>query len=302
MKNGLILGLLVSGLSSSVLASEGGTIGYPLGVDAMYSGVMFKEGLTAMLTYQYSSADRVNNSNGNQPEEIDSFKMTSHALSPRFDYIWPDVKFLGANVGSRVTLAFPDVDVKNEIHHVGNVGGSNKGIADSSIAPIVLGWHGKQLHQMAGLDITLPIGKYDKDDAVNVGSGHSTYAPYYAFTWFDRTWDLSGKMIYAINSKNSDTDYKSGDELIIESSLGYHLNEKATLGITGYAFKQLTDDKKDGKRYLDGYRGQVMALGPYVSYQFKPGKAMILRGYKEFDAENRTEGMSIFTSFMYHFD
>lgn len=301
MKKLVSLGLLVSAISTGLYASEGGTIGYPLGIDAMYSGVMLPEGLSTMVNYNYYTADRVNDSSGHQPAAIDYFKVTSHAISPRFDYIWPNTRLLGANVGSRVTFAFPDVDVKNEIHYVGNVGGSAKGLADSTITPIMLGWHSQQLHQTAGLDITVPIGKYNKNNAVNVGRNSSTVAPYYAVTWFDPKWDVSAKAIYAINQKNKDTDYRSGNGVIIESSLGYHVNRQLTAGVTGYYFKQVTDDKQNGQTYSDGYRGQVMGLGPYVAYRLDSGLSLVARGYKEFNAKNHSEGTNIFTGLMYSF-
>lgn len=301
MKHGLVLGLLTSVISGSIYATEGGTIGYPLGIDAIYSGVMFPKGLTGMLTYQNYSADKVTDSHGNTPSGINSFKINSNALSARFDYTWPETKILGADVGSRATFAFPDVDVKNEVNYVGDVGGSSKGMTDSTITPMMLGWHGKNLQQVAGMDITIPVGKYNKNDAVNVGSGYTTFAPYYAFTWFDRSWDFSGKLVYIINQKNTHTDYKSGNGFTLETSMGYHINPKFTAGITGYVFKQVTDDKQDGEVYEDGYRGQVMGLGPYISYRSDAGPALIIRAYKEYQAENHSKGESLFAGLMYHF-
>ena len=66
----------------------------------------------------------------------------------------------------------------------------------------------------------------------------------------------------------------------------------------GYAYLQLTDDNGQPEALGDG-RSRAFALGPQVGYTFNVNGVPIstnLRGYYEFDVQNRTEGGSVFVS------
>jgi hypothetical protein len=91
--------------------------------------------------------------------------------------------------------------------------------------------------------------------------------------------------MYNINTENKDTDYKSGDEFHFDGFVGYHF-PKATVGLNGYYYKQLTDDELDGDKYLDGNRGQAIGIGPEIQFAYHD-LAFHFKLHKEFEVENK---------------
>ena len=60
----------------------------------------------------------------------------------------------------------------------------------------------------------------------------------------------------------------------------------------GYVYRQLGPDSGSGAR-LGGFESKVTAVGPQIGYAIDLGVVQAdlnLRGYKEFDAQNRPEG------------
>lgn len=278
-------------------ASETNGSPYPVGVDTNLSGLMLPEGLNTLLYYSHYSADKITDGNGDERAAVARYKIEADVVAARFSYVWPGVRWLGANVETRLVLVVPTLDLTLDINRPGGLppldrGGSTTNLGDTTFAPVLLGWHSPTLHQIAGVESFLPTGEYDADEPVNAGRNQFQVAPFYGVTWFpNKHWEASAKVRYAFNSTNTDTDYRSGDELTVEFSGGYRLTDRLSMGVNGYWFNQTTDDKLDGQALADGgNRGNVKALGPYVSYRLAPNFALIAKLQKEFDAENRPEG------------
>jgi hypothetical protein len=51
---------------------------------------------------------------------------------------------------------------------------SRTDLDDLAVDPFLLGWHSRNLHMVAGLDIYLPIGTYEKDETANTGRNYRT--------------------------------------------------------------------------------------------------------------------------------
>ena len=52
--------------------------------------------------------------------------------------------------------------------------------------------------------------------------------------------------LYNHNFRNKDTDYKSGDEVNVDYSLGWGLGNGWVVGVGGYVYRQIADDKQAG--------------------------------------------------------
>ncbi|SCX32650.1 transporter [Agrobacterium rosae] len=75
-----------------------------------------------------------------------------------------------------------------------------------------------------------------------------------------------------------------------EFALGQHFGP-LSVGLGGYAYQQISDDKGTG--VIDGNRARLFALGPAVTFA-APGKPFVsLHAYKEFGAENHSEGYNV---------
>jgi hypothetical protein len=290
--------LALSCLSLTAQAIESNSGSYPVGVETNLSGIMFPEGATWLMYYSHYEAHDSKDNAGNNNAALAHYNLQSDTVALRLSYVWPGVKWLGANVESRFALSVPtielDLDIARPQAFGGPIdkGGTETGLADLNIAPILFGWHGKTLHQTAGIEGYIPSGTYDKNEPVNAGHNFYQAAPFYAVTWFptDRL-EASAKFRYAFNSPNHATDYHSGNEFTTEFSAGYRVVPALSLGVQGYVYRQTTDDRLNGEAVNgDGNRGSVNALGPYFQYRFSKNFAVITKYQYEFDAKNRAEG------------
>ncbi|MGE5239904.1 MAG: transporter, partial [Chloroflexota bacterium] len=111
--------------------------------------------------------------------------------------------------------------------------------------------------------------------------------------------EVSGKFMYDFNTENNDTDYQSGQEFHFDYTVGYHI-KNWSLGVGGYYYKQTTNDELNDEKFLDGFKGQVFAIGPEVKYDYK-NMSFTLKYQKEMAVENKPEGDKFWFKFMYVF-
>lgn len=296
-----VTALVFGCLALPAQATESGGNSYPVGVETNMAGIMFPEGATWLMYLSHYDATDNKGNDGHDNTKLSSYHVQTDTVALRLSYVWPGVKWLGANVESRFALSVPTIELNLDIARPESLGGPidkgghETGLADFNVAPILLGWHGKTLHQTAGIEGYLPTGTYNKND--NVNAGHNTYqaAPFYALSWFpDDHIETSLKVRYAVNSRNNATDYKSGNEFTTEFSAGYKVLPQMSMGVQGYVYRQTTDDRQDGESVNgDGNRGSVNALGPYIHYRFTKDFSVIAKYQQDFDAKNRSEGSRI---------
>ena len=156
-------------------------------------------------------------------------------------------------------------------------------------------------------EVILPTGAYDRDKSVNPGSNFWSFNPYYAATyWFTPRWSVSGRFWYLWNAKNRDPSADFGDVSSTQAGQALHanfatqyaLNDKLSVGLSGYWLKQISDTEVDG-RDVSGRREQVWAIGPGLTYAFSRENILTANSYFEQDAENRTEGNKFVLSFVH---
>ena len=277
-------------------ATENGGNSYAVGVETNFSGLMLPEGLHSFLYYSHYSASHNKDNTGADNPRLAYYKIESNTVAGRLSYVWPGVRFFGANVETRAALPLPTLDLSLGVARPAALGpldrsGSKTGFGDLQLAPVLLGWHHGALHQTAGIEGFLPTGKFDKNAPVNIGRNYWQVAPFYAATWLSDGWQVSGKARYAVNSRNKDTDYRSGNEFTFEYSAGYAVLPGLVLGINGYSYRQTTDDRQAGASVNgNGNRGRVDAVGPFASYNITPKWAVIAKLQVETGARNRPEG------------
>jgi hypothetical protein len=192
----------------------------------------------------------------------------------------------------------PYLDMSNRLTIPTPVGpvplkGTNTAVGDITIAPVVVKWAPSPgLFVNGRVELQLPTGSYRADRLINAGSNHWTVSPAVAFTWIGPTGlEVSSNIQLNVNGKNKDTQYRSGVEYQHEFAVGQHVGPW-TIGVGGYLYQQLSDDKVNGVKFQDGNRSRVMALGPAISF-FDLGSdwpVFWAHAYKEFGARNRTQG------------
>jgi len=291
-----LLGLFIGTVpfAGSASATEGGGGAYPNGAEDFMSGALPPPGTYFLDYVDYYHATSLKDGSG-------------HDLVPKFDL---DVavnvfrlvhvtkyKILGADWGMHafLPLAYMNLDA--------TMGKDDRtGLGDIIVDPFILGWHSKNFHVTAGLDIYIPLGSYDENNLANTGRNYWTFEPVVALTYlWDNGFELSGKFMYDFNLENPDTDYQSGQEFHFDYTAGYHVDKNLAVGLGGYYYYQTTDDELDGVKVgTDGFKGRVMALGPQATYSYK-NMSFTLKWQKEFDAENRPQGDNFWFKFMFAF-
>lgn len=272
--------LIVIGFGwSKAEATEGGGGMYPNGAEGFMTGALPPPGLYIVEYLNHYSADRLMDGNGDRIP-ID-FKVDASAAVTRILY-QTDKSLLGGKLGGYVLLPLVHLSADTTFG-----GGTKSGFGDMTVAPFV-SWHlSKNLHMASSLDINIPTGAYDKDEIANIGRNYWTIEPVLAVSYLaDNGLEASGKFMYDFNTKNDDTNYKSGQEFHFDYALGYHKGPW-TFGATGYYYKQVTDDEVNGTEV--DYKGQVFAIGPSVKFDSK-GTIVEFRYQREMLAENKPEG------------
>ena len=287
--------------ATAAQATEGGGGAYPNGAEDFLSGAVPPPGTYFVNYFDYYSADRFNDNDGNGSIPGFELKVTADVL--RFIHI-TNKQILGGFWGVHAFVPLMNVDVETATP-LGN--DSKFGLGDIIVDPFILSWHGKNWHAATGIDIYIPTGSYDENELANLGRNYWTFEPIVAATFLtDNGCEASVKMMYDINTENKDaslltppgtTEYLSGQEFHLDYALSKKISN-FTLGLTGYYYQQVTDDEADGVEI--GTRGRVVAFGPGLKYDYK--NMMVSLKYQfETAAKNRPEGDNLWFKFVYAF-
>jgi hypothetical protein len=285
-------------------ATEAGGSSKAVGVDTVLCGVMPDPGLLLTTYLGYYNSDHTLDSSGHDRAGISNFHLRAESATLRFQQVWSGVELWGANIETRVGFTpYIDINVHFDVQTPNGPvhrQSSASGTADALLGPALLGWHGEHLHQIAGVEFFLPTGHFDKTKLANQGRDYYAIAPAYFFTWFpnDAT-EVSGNLFYLINTKNHDTNYRSGNELSFDYGLSYALTPTWQLGASGYLYKQIADDKQGGLVVGDGNRGRAVAIGPFLRYHVERNWGLTLKWQHEALVENKTRGDRLFLQFAY---
>jgi len=288
----LIVALSVC-ISSACFATEGGGGAYNNGVEGFGAG-MFPPPGTYLLNYvTYYTAGSLKDKDGNNA--IPKFELDALANVVRVVHVTKG-KLLGGNIGMQVILPIVHLEVA-----VPGRNQSNNGLGDLVVSPLILSWHSKNLHYVAGVDVDIPIGAYDKNDLANIGRNYWTFVPIVAATYLsDSGLEASGKFMYDINTKNDANSYLSGQEFHFDYTLAKKFNT-FTAGAGGYFYKQVTVDELNGVKVgSDGNKGQVFAIGPQFKYDYK-NMSFAFKYQKELLVENKPEGDKFWFNLLYAF-
>lgn len=210
-----------------------------------------------------------------------------------------DIPLLGGTYGFSAVVPYLDMSNRLTIPTPGGpmpLKGSNAAVGDVTIAPVMVKWTPSPgLFVNGRLELQLPTGAYQAERLINTGANHWTASPAVAFTWIGPSGlEVSSNIQINFHGKNKDTQYQSGAEYQHEFAIGQHVGPW-TLGVGGYLYQQLSDDKVNGAKFQDGNRSRVMALGPAISF-FELGSDWPLiwaHAYKEFGARNRSQGTQV---------
>lgn len=255
-----LLAIFVLSLVSIAVASEGGSVSYPMGAETVMPGLdpAPHQFLMQGFTLFYSSS-QFNDARGNSA--IPGFRVTEFANCLKLKYNF-DKKFLGGNLmsGAGLVMAYAQVEM-------GGPSQAKTNLANQDLEPIFVVYNRENLHFHYGLDIWTPGLSYTRGDMVNVGTHYWEFEPNFAFTWMPNhgKTELSSRFHYALDTTNPDNNYHSGNYVSWEFNATQNVSKKVAVGFQGYLLKQVTDDSVKGVSVgYNGNRTQALGLGPEI--------------------------------------
>ena len=288
-------------------AEEGGLGFYLLGSKTTMGGYLPGPGVYASVSnYGYFGSADIDYLNAGVTVSGD---VNAKAYLPLPTVLWViDPKVAGGNLAFSLTapLGYKTVSA-NALFDAPRIQPITLGFERDNFAfgdPVLgasLGWHSGKLHYSVGTLVNVPIGQWELGNPVSIGFHRWAIDTTAAVTYLDPKTglELSGAAGITFNVKNQDTDYQSGTEVHFEGAVMKHLSHTASIGVHGYAYKQISDDSGSGAK-LGPFRGQAFAVGPAVDFTFKVGNTPIvtnLRWLHEFGVENRMKGDAVFLNF-----
>jgi hypothetical protein len=160
--------------------------------------------------------------------------------------------------------------------------------------------------------VFLPLGQYKRAsvdpatltiEALSIGKNRFGFTPVLSITHLPPTGlEFSGAVGLSFSTRNEATDYQTAPELHFEGAVAQHLSKQARIGIAGYWYQQLGEDKGAG---ADLYRAalgtsslkaRVFGVGPVAGYSTKLGKASLTLKAKytrELSARRRLSGDAV---------
>ena len=288
--------LLVPARAAVLRASEYGVSTYRPGLMDLFAGYLGPPGTTLVKTYflfQDANARAIT-----QNGRIEADSHTTTYTSAFFGAHVTSIRLLGSYWSLGAIAQFRTAAQSLSVAPVGIAAGAKNstvaGLGDLIVIPLMLNWNFGQFHLVGALAFYAPTGSYDRQRIINIGTNRWAVEPDVGLTWMD---EEHGRQVsifagYTINTQNTATDYRSGDEFHADFVLAQHLPGGFVAGMAGYALQQTTPDYGGGAVF-GSYRGRVLALGPLFGKTVELWKLPINFTVKydfEFAAQNRSTG------------
>jgi hypothetical protein len=150
----------------------------------------------------------------------------------------------------------------------------------------------------------IPVGLYNSSDLANIGIGHGAIDAGGAYTYFNpetgHEFSVTGGLTY--NFINPSTQYQNGIDAHIDWGASQFLTKQFQIGAVGYIYQQLTCDSGSGDK-VGCFESRVLGIGPQVGFIFPietpfgiKQAYLNIRGYGEFDHQNRAQGFDTWVS------
>jgi len=204
------------------------------------------------------------------------------------------------------TLPLVDLDVKGTVTSFGvdaiTVTDNVSGMGDLMIMPIMLNQNiNPDVNINYRVSIYAPTGDYTLGNLANISKNFWTVEPTIGFIYFGQKNGIEASLFAGIdfNSKNNDTQYKSGNQAHIEATVAQHFplwGGLTSAGITGFYYKQITGDSGIGATFGD-FKAKATGVGPTISYIGKLNGLDIMTELKwlhELDTKKRVQGDTLF--------
>ena len=321
MKKGIWTFVIIQFWNTALVWASGGGTPYANGAEGFFCGLVPPKGLYLKNYVLVYKAESMKDNSGDEVPAFDRAVVWADIIR----IIWiTDKKILGASYGTQLFIPYVDKDIrfnvpvgpKNKRHY------TDRGIPCIIYTPYILGYHllNNRFHCLFATDIYIPVGSQEDENMANVETNYWTIEPLWAFTFFiTKRWDVSSKLMYSFNTEQQDcptvyginVDRTPGQEFHLDYTSSYGITESLRIGVTGYYYKQTTDDDYDLRKSIpapirqllkadESHKGQAFAIGPGVWYHRK-NLFLSIRAQFEMAVKNRPDGKNFWAMFIYRF-
>jgi len=136
-------------------------------------------------------------------------------------------------------------------------------LSDIFLIPVQLNWGVGDFHFKLAQAIIAPTGGYDLDEVVNLGRNYWSFDTVGAATWLSSKTgtEISVAPGIMFNTRNEDTDYKTGAEFHVDYTINQFFSETFAVGLRGYYYRQVTGDSGGGA-LLGDFEAESLGIGP----------------------------------------
>jgi len=182
------------------------------------------------------------------------------------------------------------------------------GFGDLTLVPAMLAWKAGDWQYDFLMPVYVPTGSYQVGRLGNPGLNYWTVDPIVGAAYSNAKSGLNGAahLGYAMNSENSDTQYRSGSVLHLDASVQqiFPLGSGfANIGAEAWYFQQVTCDSGAGAT-LGCFKGRTAGIGPVLGYIQPIGQQKLifeLKWLPELDTQNRLKGDYVWLKMVYKF-
>jgi hypothetical protein len=266
-------------------ATEGGGSNYPQGAESYLGAAVPPPGFYVLEYVCAYSANEFRDSEGRRLP----VNFNAHVSIAATRLIWvSEQKLLGGQV--MLHAIFPLINAGGSLN---GTGGGDSGLGDMDVG-VGLAYHASpKFHYGFAVDTFAPTGRYSKNELFNAGRNYWSMQSIAGFTYTQpRGPNADLKLMYNVNTRNHDTDYRSGNELHADYVLAWSFNPRFAAGIGGYFYHQTTDDRAPGLTV--GNRGHALGIGPNFKYDNGKGWFLTAKYQQEYRVRNRPSGSGLY--------
>jgi hypothetical protein len=163
-------------------------------------------------------------------------------------------------------------------------------------------WNAGVHNYMAYITGDIPVGLYSSSNLANIGLGHGAIDGGIGYTYFDEKagHEFSAVLGFTGNFENHSTGYTSGIDAHLDWGASQFLSKQVQVGLVGYFYEQLAADSGCAP-ILCPFKSRVIGIGPQLGYIFPVAGMqgyLNLKGYGEFDHDNRPDGWNLWLTFV----
>ncbi len=204
----------------------------------------------------------------------------------------PGIELLGGSYRAMGIVAYQDIDLSFD----GTGIGANKSISDFTLSPLNVHWMvSPGVFAAAGVSVSLPTGEFSTTGTPNGGLGAPALGLDAGVSYLRDGWNLTAHLNYFIHGENSETDYRSGNEVLLNWTAMKSIGTKGwSAGAVGYFREQVTDDRNDGSFYGGAAAGRLRESAVGIAVAKRIGGTEIYADYTVNTSATNTVGADIF--------